>query len=329
MAIRYVLRVRCKCYLTNSLALHKNVNVIISFCLFSAVSLVVVLSGALGGFVFTVAVIIVLLTCRRSHSNSGSNGTSGLDHGLCFGSNSHGLKGGSDIVTVIDRKPSSKNSSSNGKPTSNGQHPHTHHHHNRRTGAGSSSTTSTNDSGGENEGSQASNESSSAELNKVEVRTSSSLSQNDVGLCVDDEDIDDVVDGLHHHNHHIGVGNGGPMSHSWATVGSKGLHVTTAANVGVGNVRRGNGVMVAAPVPVHSVTTSSTSVGGTGNNYVHVHPHMQHQHNNNNTNNKLNSLSVSLNNKSSINMLNTINMQRCRDIDITFQTLVLSSGETR
>ena len=160
-------------------------------------------------------------------------------------------------------------------PSSNSGHPHHH-----RTGAGSSSTASTNDSGGEAEGSQASNDSSSAELNKVEVRTSSSLSQNDA--MVDDDDIDDV-DGLHHH----GVG--------WAAAVGKGLHV---ANVGNGTVasaaRRGN---VMAPVPVHSVT--STMGGGTAltnggsNNYVHVHPH-QHQHNNNNiaANNKLSSLSV-------------------------------------
>ena len=232
--------------------------------------MVVVLSGALGGLILTIAVIIILITCRRSRSNS----SNGVDHGFCFGSN--GAKGGdsSDIVTVINRK--SKNSSS-GKMTSNG---HPHHHH--RTGAGSSSTASTNDSGGEAEGSQASNDSSSAELNKVEVRTSSSLSQNDA--MVDDDDIDDV-DGLQHHTHPATVG--------WVGSGvGKGLHVTSANGTAS---RRGNGVVVAAPVPVHSTASNMQHGGGTtGNNYVHVHPH-QHQHinNNNNTNNKLNSLSVS------------------------------------
>ena len=227
-----------------------------------------VVSGALGGLVLTVAVIIILITCRRSRSNAG------IDHGFCFGSNVS--KGGdsSDIVTVINRK--SKNSSSGKLPSNT----HPHHH---RTGAGSSSTTSTNDSGGEADGSQASNDSSSAELNKVEVRTSSSLSQND-GM-VDDDDIDDV-DGLHHHTH--------PSNAiGWGT-GVKGLHVTSAT----GTARRGNGV--AAPVPVHStISNLQSSIGTTnsGSNYVHVHPHQQHQHtNNNNTNNKLNSLSVSIKN---------------------------------
>ena len=226
-----------------------------------------VVSGALGGLVLTVAVIIILITCRRSRSNG-----AGVDHGFCFGSS--GSKGGdsSDIVTVINRK--SKNSSSSGKMTSNG---HPHHH---RTGAGSSSTTSTNDSGGEAEGSQASNDSSSAELNKVEVRTSSSLSQNDA--MVDDDDIDDV-DGLHHHTHPASVVG-------WGS-GVKGLHVTSATGTAS---RRGNGVIVAAPVPVHSTTSNNmhNSIGTNASNYVHVHPH-QHQHNNNNTaNNKINSLSV-------------------------------------
>ena len=221
----------------------------------------VVLSGAIGGLVLTVAVIIILISCRRSRSNG-----AGIDHGLCFGST--GSKGGdsSDIVTVINRK--SKNSSS-GKMASN---THPHHH---RTGAGSSSTTSTNDSGGEADGSQASNDSSSAELNKVEVRTSSSLSQNDA--MVDDDDIDDV-DGLHQHTH--------PSNAIGWGAGVKGLHVTSAT----GTARRGNGVVVAAPVPVHSTTSN---IGTTpGSNYVHVHPHQQHQHTNNNT--KLNSLSVSI-----------------------------------
>ena len=209
-----------------------------------------------------------MISCRRSR-NTGN----GADHGFCLGTN--GSKGGdsSDIVTVINRK--SKNSSSSGKMTSNG------HPHHLRTGAGSSSTASTNDSGGEGEGSQASNDSSSAELNKVEVRTSSSLSQNDA--MVDDDDIDDV-DGLHHHTHPSNVG--------WGS-GIKGLHVASAT--GTLPSRRGNGVTVAAPVPVHSTTSNLHSSGVTtgGNNYVHVHPHQQHQHNNNNINNKLNSLSVS------------------------------------
>ena len=230
------------------------------FYLPASYNLVVVVSGALGGLVLTVAVIIISITCRRSR-NSG-----GIDHGFCFGSNVS--KGGdsSDIVTVINRK--SKNSSS-GKMTSN---THPHHH---RTGAGSSSTTSTNDSGGEADGSQASNDSSSAEL-KVEVRTSSSLSQND--CLVDDDDIDDV-DGLHQHTH--------PSNAiGWGT-GVKGLHVTSAT----GTARRGNGVVVAAPVPVHSTTSNLQS--NPASNYVHVHPHQQHQHtNNNNTNSKLSSLSV-------------------------------------
>ena len=229
--------------------------------------MVVVLSGALGGTILTIAVIITLITCRRSRNSS-----NGVDHGFCFGS--PGSKGGdsSDIVTVINRK--SKNSSSSGKMTSNG---HPHHHH--RTGAGSSSTTSTNDSGGEADGSQASNDSSSAELNKVEVRTSSSLSQNDA--MVDDDDMDDV-DGLHHHTH--------PANVAWGS-GVKGLHVTSATGTAS---RRGNGMVVAAPVPVHSTTSNLHSVGTTGNNYVHVHPHQQHQHNNNNTTNtKLSALTVS------------------------------------
>jgi hypothetical protein len=101
---------------------------------------------------------------------------------------------------------------------------------------------------------------------------------------VDDDDIDDV-DGLHQHTH--------PSNAIGWGAGVKGLHVTSAT----GTARRGNGVVVAAPVPVHSTTSN---IGTTpGSNYVHVHPHQQHQHTNNNT--KLNSLSANYTNNSTNN----------------------------
>jgi len=218
-----------------------------------AVSLVVVLAGVLGGLFLTVAIIMTIVVCRRHHQAT------------CTAK----LNASSDIVVISKKK--SKNDESGLAASAEGGGGGGERGvggGGGGVGLGSASTASTTNSDADG----ASNDSS--EMNKVEVRTSSSLSQpaDDVdglggsgnGLVGSWMALEDKTK----NNNHISSGNGSNSSAVSSAVDSR-LHV-------LGGSGGRQQLMVESVHGVHSNVHGGQQPPppppmGSSSNYTHVH----------------------------------------------------------